>query len=37
MEIDDFIKVRVGDYWGYVTDSGEFTSYEDEAYWMVEL
>lgn len=37
MEIDEYISVRMGDSWGYVTESGGFTVDDKYAYWVVDL
>ena len=37
IEIDEYISVRMGDSWGYVTESGGFTVDDEYAYWVVDL
>ena len=31
--IDQFIKVRIGDVWGYIDEKGQFTEEVEEAYF----
>ena len=33
-DIDQFIKVRIGEVWGYIDEKGLFTEDEDQAYFM---
>lgn len=33
VELDQAVKVRIGDVWGYVNEDGQSTEYGDEAYF----